>query len=626
MSQKEYFYRKGKLREGPLVPQDSLRILRHMLLTDICYDATNCLYPGAETGFGAYCILRDKVFSMQSTTVSGTFLLYTNVVRGNFLQLPLKGGDGTKEADTLLISELEATTQSGYSQNISFPISPIMRSLFLLLVFCWSSQACKTSQDKPQTGNTHPQQQQQSSDPQQQQSIVSLQSGQQQFTNRLLQQIESNTTTNFVLSPHSIHSVFSQVLQGSGGRTKAELENLLGVTASDSLVEQYRILGEGLSGEGFKQTNLRWRNGDVNAMVLVNAVYFKANWQIPFNVRHTHSRNFNSPTGSKTAQFMTTIAKVRVLDDKERKLKILELPYENPNRSMLIVLPDEEISTENLAKRLEGLDFTSIRTNEEPIVTAITIPKFELKFETDLKEQMEQLGVRDLFSQRSANLSGIRNERLFVSKGVHQAVIEVNEEGTAAAAATAVVVSTRSGFGRPRLFLADRPFLFIVFDFQHKTTLFAGKVVDPNNAKVVQTRAALIQEPVIPASPAVAANYAVCNKMFRDFPNSLDNSVICNKVKSEGEKLGWFVGLVGWLRKNRALCKESKDFIDIFISKSCGELWCDFAAPQLDDWSAEAASSDCQDIEGEYESVETKRRCKTVKNKLKAAEFLQCTN
>ena len=83
-----------------------------------------------------------------------------------------------------------------------------------------------------------------------------MQSGQQQFANRLLQQIESNVATNFILSPHSIHSVFSQLLQGSGGRTKTELVNLLGVTASDSLVEQYRILGEGLSGEGFKQANL----------------------------------------------------------------------------------------------------------------------------------------------------------------------------------------------------------------------------------------------------------------------------------------------------------------------------------------------------------------------------------
>merc|ERR1712045_867352 len=101
----------------------------------------------------------------------------------------------------------------------------IMKALLLLLVFSRSSHG------RPQIGSTEPEQQ----------SIVSLQYGQQQFMNRLLQQIESNTTTNFVLSPHSIHSVFSQLLQGSGGRTKEELESLLGVRASDSLVEQYRI-------------------------------------------------------------------------------------------------------------------------------------------------------------------------------------------------------------------------------------------------------------------------------------------------------------------------------------------------------------------------------------------------
>ena len=99
-------------------------------------------------------------------------------------------------------------------------------------------------------------------------------------------------------------------------------------------------------------------NDDVNGdtrMVLVNAVYFKSNWQIPFKVGKTHSRNFNSPNGSKNAQYMTTVAKVRVLDDKERKQKILELPYEHPNRSMLIVLPNTDTHIENLDKSLEGL-------------------------------------------------------------------------------------------------------------------------------------------------------------------------------------------------------------------------------------------------------------------------------
>jgi len=540
-----------------------------------------------------------------------------------------------------------------------------MRNLLLLLSFCWSSQG------RPQIGSTDPQ------------SIVSLQSGQEQFTNRLLQQIESNTTTNFVLSPHSIHSVFSQLLQGSGGRTKAELENLLGVTASDSLVEQYRILGQGLSGEGFKQANLlavansfkpkrEYRtslndgfqsdirefdfgsnslgsvqeinqyvedvtnqkikdllaDNDVDGltrMVLINAVYFKANWQFAFNAEETFESSFNSPEGSVSTQYMSREADVRMLVDRERQLEILELPYEDPNRSMLIVLPNAGTSTQDLVQRLGGLDLASIRTSGRRAMTSIFIPKFKLKFKTYLKQQMEQLGVRDLFSL-AADLSGISDEALSASEAVHQAFIEVNEEGTEAAAATAAVVGLRTAQQRKREFFADRPFLFVVYDFAHGVTLFAGKVVNPNNANVIQTRAALIQEPVIPARPAVAeapsANSAVCSKMFRDFPNSLDNSAICNKVESEGKKLDW-------LRKNRALCEESKDFFDNFMSKSCGALWCDYAAPQLADWSSEANSSGvggCQGVEGRVESVQTKRRCKTVKNKLKAAEFLQCRN
>merc|ERR1712226_1512719 len=384
----------------------------------------------------------------------------------------------------------------------------IMKTLLIILAFSWSSQG------RPQIGNTE-----------EQQSIVSLQSGQHQFTSRLLQQIESNTTTNFVLSPHSIHSIFSQLLQGSGGRTKAELENLLGVAASDSLVEQYKILGEGLTGEGFKQANL-----------LAVADSFK---------------------------------------------------------------PKREYRTS-----LNNGFQSDIR-----------------KFKTYLKQQMEQLGVQDLFA-RSADLSGISNEALSASEAVHQAFIEVNEEGTEAAAATAAVVGLRTAQQRKREFFADRPFLFVVYDFAHEVTLFAGKVVNPNNDNVIQTRAALIQEPASPAVAAPSANSEVCSKMFRDFSNSLDNSVICNKVASEGKKLDW-------LRKNRALCEESKDFFENFMSKSCGALWCDFAAPQLADWSTEANSNGvggCQGVEGRVESVQTKRRCKTVKNKLKAAEFLQCRN
>merc|ERR1712107_720157 len=474
----------------------------------------------------------------------------------------------------------------------------IMKALLLLLVFSRSSHG------RPQIGSTEPGQQ----------SIVSLQSGQQQFMNRLLQQIESNTTTNFVLSPHSIHSVFSQLLQGSGGRTKEELESLLGVRASDSLVEQYKILGQGLAGEGFKQANL---------LAVANSFKPKIEYRTSLNSGFQSGiREFDFGSNSLgsvqeiNVQYMSREADVRMLVDQERQMEILELPYEDPNRSMLIVLPNAGTSTQDLVQRLGGLDLASIRTNGKLAKTSIFIPKFKLKFKTYLKQQMEALGMRDLFTQ-SANLTGISDEALSASEAVHQAFIEVNEEGTEAAAATAAVVGLRTAQQRKREFFADRPFLFVVYDFEHGVTLFAGKVVNPNNANVIQTRAALIQEPSV-AAPSASSE--VCSKMFRDFPNSLDNSVICNKVESEGKKLDW-------LRKNRALCEESRDFFDNFMSKSCGALWCDFAAPQLADWSAEANSSGvggCQGVEGRVESVQTKRRCKTIKNKLKAAEFLQC--
>merc|ERR1711881_133771 len=332
-------------------------------------------------------------------------------------------------------------------------------------------------------------------------------------------------------------------------------------------------------------------------MVLINAVYFKANWQFAFNADETFESSFNSPEGSVSTQYMSREADVRMLVDKERKMQILELPYEDPNRSMLIVLPNAGTSTDDLVQRLGDLDLGSIRTDGRLAPTSISIPKFKLKFKIYLKQQMEQLGVRDLFA-RSADLSGISNEALSASEAVHQAFIEVNEEGTWAAAATAAVVGLRTAQQRTRQFFADRPFLFAVYDFAHGVTLFAGKVVNPNNDVVIQTRSALTQETAQAASPSVAAA----------------NSEICNKVETEGKKLDW-------LRKNRALCEESRDFFNNFMSKSCGALWCDFAAPQLADWSAEANSSGvggCQGVEGRVESVQTKRRCKTVKNKLKA--------
>jgi len=511
-----------------------------------------------------------------------------------------------------------------------------------------------------------------------------LQQGQKMFTTNLLSLLESSTDTNFVMSPHSIHSVFSQLLQGSGGQTRAELESVLGVKAGQSLGDQYRNLGTHLAAgsstlreanllavdtgfkpeTGYRNSLIRGFSSDIREynfggdrtrslqdinqyvadktndkikdllsesdidsftrMILVNAVYFKADWKFAFSPEKTFQFDFQSPTGSVKTPFMSRDAGVYVLEDKTRKLEILELPYSDSSKSMLIVLPNNGESSDRIMERMSGLDLADVRVKGTLTDTSITIPKFKLKFQTYLSEKMNNLGVRDLFTER-ADLSGVsRSESLYASAAVHQAFIEVNEEGTEAAAATAAVVGLRSA-RKKRQFFADRPFLFLVYDNKQDVVLFAGKVVNPSSDTIIQRKAPLVQE--LPGTSqnsqpqetgtVTNGNKAGCQNLFRDFPNALDNSAICQRVLSEGKRLDW-------LRNNRGLCEQSNDFFDNFQAQSCGQWWCIEAAPLVASWKVEATASLCADVENRVETVETKKHCKNIKNKLKAVDFLEC--
>merc|ERR1712154_114388 len=144
------------------------------------------------------------------------------------------------------------------------------------------------------------------------------------------------------------------------------------------------------------------------------------------------------------------------------EFEILELPYADETMSMLIVLPKSP--TTQISAKLEGFNFSAIR--EEPLrPVQVSIPKFNMKYQTYLKKTITNLGAEDVFSSES-DLSGISDQPLYVTEGVHQANIEVNEEGSEAAAATGVVVGVRT-IRRKKQFYADTPFLFIIYDFGH---------------------------------------------------------------------------------------------------------------------------------------------------------------
>nr|5CE0_A Chain A, Native conserpin with Z-variant (E342K) [synthetic construct]5CE0_B Chain B, Native conserpin with Z-variant (E342K) [synthetic construct] len=208
-------------------------------------------------------------------------------------------------------------------------------------------------------------------------------------------------------------------------------------------------------------------------LVLVNAIYFKGKWKKPFDPENTKEEDFH--VDEKTTvkvPMMSQKGKFYYYHDDELSCKVLELPYKG-NASMLIILPDEgglqhleqSLTPETLSKWLKSLTRRSVE---------LYLPKFKIEGTYDLKEVLSNLGITDLFSP-GADLSGITEEKLYVSKAVHKAVLEVNKEGTEAAAATGVEIVPRS----PPEFKADRPFLFLIRENKTGSILFMGKVVNP---------------------------------------------------------------------------------------------------------------------------------------------------
>jgi len=161
-----------------------------------------------------------------------------------------------------------------------------------------------------------------------------------------------------------------------------------------------------------------------------------------------------------------------------------------------------------------------------------------------------------------------------------------------------------------------------VYDFDQDVALFAGKVVDPSNDKIIQRSASLTEIPNViePLEQPLgtSGDPKICGPLFRDFPNSLENKNVCESVENKGQNLKW-------LRKNRALCEESKDFFSNFMSNSCEALWCEQAAPLHNVWTQTANSDMCTGIENRVETQQVKQNCKNFANKLKAFAFLQCT-
>lgn len=220
-------------------------------------------------------------------------------------------------------------------------------------------------------------------------------------------------------------------------------------------------------------------------LVLTNAVYFLADWARPFEAHMTHSQAFHVDA-THTVDVATMHQEGVFAYAETPDAQILEMPYEGGEIAMTIVLPrgelgalEAQLDEEQLAAWIEALEQTRV---------GVSLPKFRIAPDAiPLSEHLRAMGMPLAFDEERADLTGIgvppeEDGRLFISDVFHKAFVEVDEEGTEAAAATAVIVGvpTSVAIEPAARFVADRPFLFLIRDTRSGAILFMGRLTDPS--------------------------------------------------------------------------------------------------------------------------------------------------
>lgn len=359
---------------------------------------------------------------------------------------------------------------------------------------------------------------------------------------------ESSPTGNIFFSPFSISSALAMVFLGAKGSTSAQLSKTLHFDSVEDIHSCFQSLNAAVSKRGASHTlklanrlygektyNFlseflastqkmygadlapvdfqhasedarkeinQWVKGQTEGkipellavgvvdsmtkLVLVNAIYFKGMWEEKFMKQDTTDAPFRlNKKNTKSVKMMYQKKKFLFGYISDLKCKVLEMPYQGGELSMVILLPedieDESTGLKKIEEQitLEKLREWTKRENLENIDVHVKLPRFKIEESYILNSNLGRLGLQDLFSRNKADLSGMSGSRdLFISKIVHKAFVEVNEEGTEAAAATAGI-ATFCMLLPEEEFTADHPFLFFIRHNPTANVLFLGRVCSP---------------------------------------------------------------------------------------------------------------------------------------------------
>lgn len=218
---------------------------------------------------------------------------------------------------------------------------------------------------------------------------------------------------------------------------------------------------------------------ELTRLVLTNAIYFKGRWESQFKPGQTEKEPFYAANGAKTKiPLMHQVGKFNYVETDQTQ--ILELPYQGGEVAMDILLPNSRSDFSKMESRLQSAEFETGLAKMAPRTVDVFLPRFKLEKDFTLNDPLIALGMKDAFDENKADFLGMSQTFLYITRVVHKAFLEVNEEGTEAAAATAVIVGTKSApMEIPVVFRADHPFFFLIRDLRSGSILFMGRMVEP---------------------------------------------------------------------------------------------------------------------------------------------------
>lgn len=363
-----------------------------------------------------------------------------------------------------------------------------------------------------------------------------------EFALDLYQKLASESEDNLFLSPASISTALTMTYAGARGATEAQMAKVLRLPGRDvhqqggAVVDYLNHVGNrgkleltvanalwGQSGHPFREdflgllksryqaglqtvdfrqqpeaARLRingWVEQKTNqkirdligpgvltprtSLVLTNAIYFRGFWKNPFAAKSTRPLPFTTSKGDeKVTSTMFQKASLRYAEDPAAQC--LELPYQGGEMVMTILLPRRGDGLSELKRSLDAAALANWVDKLRPRMLDVYLPKFSLTSEFKLKEVLSGLGMPQAFDEQNADFSAMdETGDLFIQQVVHKGFVDVNEEGTEAAAATGVIMAPRSAVVDKLEFRADHPFLFLIRDASSGLVLFVGRLNDP---------------------------------------------------------------------------------------------------------------------------------------------------